>query len=187
MVIGRRDLFFSFPLYFLPYTRLSSYRLRLFLYFISFQSCCSHAWVRIAILNGTCFVRMATWSLLWPKLRLLKFDQIKINLLSWDWFCLGWGVLLNTIRTIVKITMYSRVMCVYSRVMHSGRCCSLIYIHCSLLCDRIKIFPICGYTKLFFGCIYVVCLISSLVRVTALRQVITYGNILPCNVWHFQL
>ena len=57
--------FFSCPLCFFPYSRLSSYLLRLFLYLISFLLFpCASVWGKhscmsspfpIAILNGTCF------------------------------------------------------------------------------------------------------------------------------------
>ena len=65
-VIGHRDLFFPCPLYFFPYSRLSSYRLRLFLFFILFHSCfpmreclgkhsCMSSPLPITILNGPFF------------------------------------------------------------------------------------------------------------------------------------
>ena len=61
-MISRRDFFFSSPLSFFPYLRLSSYLLRLFFYLISFLLfACASVWEHscmsspfpIAILNGT--------------------------------------------------------------------------------------------------------------------------------------
>ena len=98
-MIGRRDFFFSWTLYFFPYSRLFSYLLRLFLYFILavyMRECLGkHSSMSspfpIAILNGTFVFREAKYSKPWPKIRRSKSIHITyrytVNFVSWFIHC----------------------------------------------------------------------------------------------------